>query len=85
MQRASIIISNTESGSLQESAPVLAKPVLVTRYVTEQPDAVATCVVRLVGTDPQAIWREAELPRDDPRAFEERARLALPCGDGMAA
>jgi len=83
MRRASITI--TDSCGLQEEASAFAKPVLVTRGVTGRSKAVAMCVVRLVGTDPQAIRREAELLLEDLRVYKERAQPALPCGDGMAA
>ena len=40
----------TDSGGIQEEAPSLGKPVLVTRNVTERPEAVEAGTVKLVGT-----------------------------------
>ena len=45
----------TDSGGVQEEAPTLGKPVLVTRDVTERQEAVETGVVKLVGTDYEKI------------------------------
>src|SRR5205085_2667785 len=46
MKRSHLII--TDSGGVQEEAPSLGKPVLVTREVTERPEAVDAGTVRLV-------------------------------------
>ncbi|MCS6920325.1 MAG: UDP-N-acetylglucosamine 2-epimerase (non-hydrolyzing) [Elioraea sp.] len=83
MQRATLIIS--DSGGIQEEAPALGRPVLVLRDVTERPEALATGVVRLVGTDPWRILAEAERLLDDERAYAEAARPVFPYGDGRAA
>lgn len=83
MNRADIIV--TDSGGVQEEAPSLGKPVLVTREVTERPEAVEAGTVRLVGTDDALL--EAEIIRllDDPAAYQEMARAHNPYGDGQAA
>ena len=41
----------TDSGGIQEEAPALDLPVLVTRSTTERPEAVEAGAARLVGTD----------------------------------
>ena len=41
----------TDSGGIQEEAPSLGKPVLVTRKVTERPEAVEAGTVILVGSN----------------------------------
>ncbi len=83
LDRCRLII--TDSGGVQEEAPGLAKPVLVTRAKTERPEAVAAGTVRLVGTDEEAIVAEATrlLGNDDARA--EMARAINPYGDGNSA
>ncbi|MEA3017432.1 MAG: hypothetical protein QOI38_2154 [Sphingomonadales bacterium] len=53
MQRADLIL--TDSGGIQEEAPSLGKPVLVTRAATERPEALEAGMARLVGTDSEAI------------------------------
>jgi UDP-N-acetylglucosamine 2-epimerase (non-hydrolysing) len=83
MTRAYLII--TDSGGVQEEAPSLSKPVLVTRDTTERPEAVDAGTVRLVGTDAERIVRECNLLLDDADAYERMARALNPYGDGKAA
>jgi UDP-N-acetylglucosamine 2-epimerase (non-hydrolysing) len=82
MQRAYFII--TDSGGIQEEAPSLGKPVLVTRNTTERPEAVVTGNVRLVGIDADVIYREAVLLLGDAEVYRQRARPVFPYGDGRA-
>jgi UDP-N-acetylglucosamine 2-epimerase len=83
MQRAHLIL--TDSGGIQEEAPALGKPVLVMRDVTERPEAVATGVASLVGTDTNRVVAEVASLLDDPSAYAARARKVFPYGDGKAA
>ncbi len=83
MRRSHLII--TDSGGIQEEAPSLGKPVLVTRDVTERPEAVAAGTARLVGTDPYVIVREAEKLLDSPDAYRRVSEISNPYGDGKAA
>lgn len=83
MTRATLII--TDSGGIQEEAPALGKPVLVTREVTERPEAVAAGTVRLVGSDTDRIIAEATRLLDDARAYRAMAWAHNPYGDGKAA
>ncbi len=83
MKRASVLL--TDSGGLQEEGPALGKPVLVLRDVTERPEAVATGVVELVGTNPERISSRVERLLDDPVAYAACARVAFPYGNGTAA
>ena len=45
----------TDSGGIQEEAPSLGKPVLVTRDKTERPEAVEKGSVKLVGSNPKKL------------------------------
>jgi UDP-N-acetylglucosamine 2-epimerase (non-hydrolysing) len=83
MKRATLVV--TDSGGIQEEAPGLGKPVLVTREVTERPEAVDAGTVRLVGTDRARIVAEVRGLLDDPAARERMARAVNPYGDGLAA
>ncbi len=83
MKSAKIIL--TDSGGVQEEGPALGKPVLVMRDVTERPEALATGVVSLVGTDPDIISSEVDRLLDDPAYYASRARPVFPYGDGTAA
>jgi UDP-N-acetylglucosamine 2-epimerase (non-hydrolysing) len=53
MQQSFLIVS--DSGGIQEEAPSLGKPVLVTRTVSERPEGVAAGFSKLVGTDTTKI------------------------------
>ncbi|MDB0573797.1 UDP-N-acetylglucosamine 2-epimerase (non-hydrolyzing) [Ralstonia solanacearum] len=82
MDRAYLIV--TDSGGIQEEAPALGKPVLVTRDTTERPEAIASGTARLVGTDTARIVREAETLLDDSAAYLRMAHAHNPYGDGQA-
>jgi UDP-N-acetylglucosamine 2-epimerase (non-hydrolysing) len=81
--RAHLVI--TDSGGIQEEAPSLGKPVLVTRETTERTEGLEAGTLRLVGTDPEIIFGEASRLLDSPLAYEEMAEAANPYGDGHAA
>jgi UDP-N-acetylglucosamine 2-epimerase (non-hydrolysing) len=83
MKCAYLILS--DSGGVQEEAPALGKPVLVLRHETERPEAVREGVVKLVGTDFDAIVSEAQLLLNDKSAYAQMARGVSPYGDGHAA
>jgi UDP-N-acetylglucosamine 2-epimerase (non-hydrolysing) len=83
MNRSSLMI--TDSGGVQEEAPSIGKPVLVTRDTTERPEAVEAGTVKLVGTSAATIVREASLLLDDSASYEAMARAHNPYGDGQAA
>ncbi|WP_081071136.1 non-hydrolyzing UDP-N-acetylglucosamine 2-epimerase [Burkholderia territorii] len=83
MDRAALLIS--DSGGIQEEAPALGKPVLVTRDTTERPEAVAAGTVRIVGTDEAAIVAETNRLLDDPEGYATMACATNPYGDGKAA
>ena len=83
MDRAHLIV--TDSGGIQEEAPSLGKPVLVTRDTTERPEAVEAGTVRLTGADTDAILWEAERLLDDDAAYAAMAHAHNPYGDGKAA
>lgn len=81
--RATLII--TDSGGIQEEAPSLGKPVLVTRRTTERPEAVEAGTARLVGTDTGTIVAAAEELLHNPAVYEAMANAHSPFGDGQAA
>lgn len=83
MRAAAIIL--TDSGGIQEEEEALGRPVLVMRDVTERPEAITTGAARLVGTDPDAIVREAVLLLEDAAEYASRAKPVFPYGDGQAA
>lgn len=83
MDRADLIV--TDSGGIQEEAPSLGVPVLLTREVTERPEAVEAGTVRLVGTSPERIVGGLEEILLSPAVHARMARAHNPYGDGRAA
>lgn len=82
MSKAYFII--TDSGGIQEEAPSLGKPVLVLRDTTERPEAVKAGTVKLVGTKPINIIREAQRLIDYTKEYERMSKAHNPYGDGRA-
>ncbi len=82
MSAADVIV--TDSGGVQEEAPALGKPVLVMRRETERPEAVKYGVVKLLGSDGDAIRLWVNRLLDDSGAYDEMARGVSPYGDGLA-
>ncbi|MFZ5649212.1 MAG: non-hydrolyzing UDP-N-acetylglucosamine 2-epimerase [Bacillota bacterium] len=82
MQKCHMVL--TDSGGMQEEAPSLGKPVLVLRNTTERPEAVEAGTVALVGTDREAVFREANRLLNDPDHYRKMAEAVNPYGDGKA-
>ncbi|MCH9743676.1 MAG: UDP-N-acetylglucosamine 2-epimerase (non-hydrolyzing) [Gammaproteobacteria bacterium] len=83
MDKAKLIIS--DSGGVQEEAPSLGKPVLVTREVTERIEAIDAGTVVLVGTGTDTIIKEVESLMRDQERYATMSRIRNPYGDGSAA
>lgn len=79
MQHSFLIL--TDSGGIQEEAPSLGKPVLVTRIVSERPEGVAIGFSTLVGTDRKKIVNTIQNILDNFTGFEN---LNNPYGNGEA-
>lgn len=79
MQQSFLIVS--DSGGIQEEAPSLGKPVLVTRTVSERPEGVAAGFSTLVGTDATTIINTIDSILDHFTGFENPLN---PYGDGDA-
>jgi len=75
----------TDSGGIQEEAPSLGKPVLVTRKVTERPEAVEAGTSLMVGTDFTRIIQETESLMLDDARYARMVGARNPYGDGRAA
>lgn len=75
----------TDSGGLQEEAPELGKPALVTRASTERPEALARGFARLVGYDRELLVMAANTWLEDHVAYAAACADQNPFGDGLAA
>ena len=79
MQQSFLIV--TDSGGIQEEAPSLGKPVLVTRDVSERPEGTKAGFSTLVGTDKNKIINTIQLILDD---FKGLKKSKNPYGNGDA-
>lgn len=83
MNRSKLII--TDSGGIQEEAPSLGKPVIVTRENTERPEAVSSGNVKLLGTDSVKIIDTVTVLLKDKFEYNKMSKSINPYGDGNAA
>jgi UDP-N-acetylglucosamine 2-epimerase (non-hydrolysing) len=74
----------TDSGGVQEEAPVLGVPVVVLRRETDRPEAISAGHAELAGTDRDGIVNACLRLLDDPEEHERRSRASSPFGDGHA-
>jgi UDP-N-acetylglucosamine 2-epimerase len=74
----------TDSGGIQEEAPSFGKPVLVTREITERPEAMELGLAKLVGCDDALLYDEMCALLDEPLAYARMSRVENPYGDGRA-
>jgi UDP-N-acetylglucosamine 2-epimerase (non-hydrolysing) len=74
----------SDSGGVQEEAPMLGVPLLVLREKTERPEGMWSGNLLLVGTDTERIVRTVTKLLADPVALAAMARPCLPYGDGRA-
>lgn len=82
MSKAYMII--TDSGGIQEEAPSLCKPVLVTRNRTERPEGIEAGCVKLVGTKRENIVKEAQKLLNLKDEYDKMSQSISPYGDGKA-
>jgi UDP-N-acetylglucosamine 2-epimerase (non-hydrolysing) len=79
MQQSFLIV--TDSGGIQEEAPSLGKPVLVTREVSERPEGVKAGFSTLVGMEKERIYDQINAMLDHFKGFEKTEN---PYGNGDA-
>lgn len=75
----------TDSGGIQEEAPVLGKPVVVVRQVTERGEAVEAGAAILAGTDGESLKAEVFRLLDDGTLHEQMGLRRSLFGDGRSA
>jgi UDP-N-acetylglucosamine 2-epimerase (non-hydrolysing) len=83
MARSYLIL--TDSGGIQEEAPVLGRPVLIMREETERVEGILEGNARVVGADAMKIIAETERLLHDRDAYEGLSKSGSPYGDGKAA
>ena len=72
----------TDSGGIQEEAPYLGKPVLVTRFSTERQEAIELGTSILVGPVEENIVNEAKKLLNDNEYYKNKSSFSSPFGDG---
>src|SRR5699024_6163562 len=72
----------TDSGGIQEEAPSLGVPVLVLRGTTERPEGIEAGTLKLVGTNENDIYEQADLLLTNQEAYTIMAESKNPYGDG---
>ncbi len=84
MATSDLILS--DSGGVQEEAPLFGTPVLVMRHRTERPEALSTGLVELIGPDPDRIVpRALELLSGPPTEPPPLETYPFGAGDAAAA
>lgn len=83
MRRSMVIL--TDSGGIQEEAPALGKPVLITRTETERPEIIKIGAGKLVGIKSEKIISETEKLLNEPNDYQKMVVARSPYGDGQAA
>lgn len=74
----------TDSGGIQEEAPSLGKPVLVTRDVTERTEGIDAGNAILVGTKVETIIKSINRLLTDKKYYKKMAFAQNPYGDGKS-
>ena len=82
MSKAHIIL--TDSGGIQEEAPSLGIPVLLTRENTERPEAVSAGTVKIVGTTISKIKKSVNALLNDQKIYHKMSKAKNPYGDGKS-
>lgn len=80
MKKSYLIV--TDSGGIQEEAPSLKKPILVTREVTERTEGVKAGTALLVGNRQERIIREIEKLLLNGKKYKMMSSKKNPYGDG---
>lgn len=74
----------TDSGGVQEEAPVFGKPVVCVREVTERPEGVEASATVLTGLKEEAIFDEIRKLLEDEAHYHSMAQVRFLYGDGHA-
>jgi len=83
MSQSKLVI--TDSGGIQEEAPAMGKPVLVTREVTERKEVVESGNAIMVGNDTDKIIKLSSELLNNSELYNKMSSASNPYGDGNAA
>jgi UDP-N-acetylglucosamine 2-epimerase (non-hydrolysing) len=82
LSRSYLLLS--DSGGLQEEAPVFHKPLILMRDTTERPEAVTANAVYFAGTEEEDIYAVTTRLLTDMNFYSTMANAVNPFGDGEA-
>ncbi|MCL2702162.1 MAG: UDP-N-acetylglucosamine 2-epimerase (non-hydrolyzing) [Defluviitaleaceae bacterium] len=74
----------TDSAAIQEISPILNKPCVVLRNVTERPEGVETGALMLGGNSYETVYGAVKSVLNDTGVYNRMAAAANPFGDGKA-
>jgi len=74
----------TDSGGIQEEAPYLGKPVLITRKTTERPEGINAGTALLVGHDRKKIIKYAKKLLTKQSVYIKMSKAQNPYGNGLS-
>lgn len=74
----------TDSGGVQEEAPSLGIPILVTREVTERPEGIATGNAKMVGSNKNLIIKSLNDLLSNKMIYASMSEKANPYGEGKS-
>ncbi len=72
----------TDSGGIQEEAPIMRKPVLVIRDTTERQEGIDAGTLKLIGTKYENIVSEINVLLENKYEYEKMSNSKNPYGDG---
>lgn len=82
MARCYMVMS--DSGGIQEEAPVFHKPLVLMRQTTERQEGIEVGTALLSGTETSGIYRDACSLLDDESMYRRMSQVKNPFGDGKA-
>lgn len=74
----------SDSGGVQEEAPAMGVPMLLTRNVTERPEAIKAGTVKLVGNTKEGVYNAVKELLINEQKRQAMARSVNPYGDGRS-
>ena len=74
----------TDSGGLQEEAPIFGKPILILRETTERQEGILSKNAKLIGVKKENIFKEAHNLLTNKNLYEEMSKSRNTYGDGNA-